>query len=125
MGIKIRPRTWTQSNFLYQFQIDQGSFRTEKSFLDEILGISLICLAIAGEGMSSSEDAAEEAIERRSITSLSLLYSLDEDDDDCGEGRVEEEEVVVVLVEEEDLVMRLDGDVKEPILLWILSRRGI
>jgi hypothetical protein len=119
MGIKIRPRTWTQSSFLYQFQNVQGSFRIEKSFLDEILGISLICLAIAGVGMSSKEDAAEEAIERRSIASLSLLYSLDEDDDDVdgGEGRVEEE--VVVLVEEEDLVMRLDGAVMEPILLCI------
>lgn len=99
MGIKIRPRTWTQSNFLYQFQIVQGSFRTEKSFLVEILGISLICLAMAGEGMSSSEDVAEEAIERRSTASLSLLYSEEEED---GEGRV----VVVeeVVLEAEDLV---------------------
>ena len=126
MGMKISPRTWTQSSFLYQFQTVQGSVRTEKSFLVEILGISLICFAMAGEGMSySSDDAAEGAIERSSIDASLSLQSLAEDEE--GEEREADGMVsvmVVVVVEEEvvfgeDLVVRLVGDVRVPISILL------
>ena len=65
--------------------------------------------------MSPSEDTAEEAIERRSIASLSLLYSEEEEEDGEGKAVVVEE----VVLEMEDRVIRLDGDVRESIILWI------